>query len=53
MDKFGFDEEKVKTSVGELGTVITGNTPSKSKDEYWDSEDICFVKPDGIADAGV
>ena len=53
MDKFGFDEEKVKTSVGELGTVITGNTPSKSKDEYWDSEDICFVKPDGIADAGI
>lgn len=49
----GFDEEKVKTSVGELGTVITGNTPSKSKDEYWDSEDICFIKPDGIADAGI
>ena len=36
-----------------MGTVITGNTPSKSKDEYWDSEDICFVKPDGIADAGI
>ena len=36
-----------------MGTVITGNTPSKSKDEYWDSEDICFVKPDGIADARI
>ena len=37
----------------ELGEIITGNTPSKKNEEFWNSEDICFVKPDIIADTGV
>ena len=36
-----------------LGEITTGNTPSKKIDSYWDSADICFVKPDGIADDGI
>ena len=37
----------------ELGKIITGNTPSKKIEEFWNSEDICFVKPDIIEDNGV
>ena len=37
----------------ELGEIITGNTPSKKTEEFWNSEDICFVKPDIIADNGI
>ena len=33
--------------LSDLGQVITGNTPSKSIDDFYDSEDICFVKPNG------
>ena len=36
-----------------LGKISTGNTPSKKDESYWDSADICFVKPDGIADEGI
>lgn len=39
--------------IKELGKIITGNTPSKRTEEFWHSEDICFVKPDIIADSGV
>lgn len=31
--------------LSDLGQVITGNTPSKSIEDFYDSEDICFVKP--------
>ena len=37
----------------ELGEIITGNTPSKKTEAFWNSEDICFVKPDVIADNGI
>ena len=37
----------------ELGEIITGNTPSKKTEEFWNSEDICFIKPDIIADNGI
>ena len=40
-------------ALKELGKIITGNTPSKKINEFWDSADICFVKPDIIADSGV
>jgi len=33
-----------------LGEITTGNTPSKKNESYWDTADIFFVKPDGIAD---
>ena len=32
----------------EIGTIITGNTPSKNNDEYYISDDIMFVKPGDI-----
>ena len=37
----------------ELGTIVTGNTPSKQSVENWDSPDIGFVKPDIISDTGI
>lgn len=36
-----------------LGEIITGNTPSKNNEEFWNSEDIYFIKPDIIADGEV
>ena len=43
----------MKVMLKELGEIITGNTPSKQIEEFWNSEDICFIKPDVIADSGV
>lgn len=40
-------------TLKELGEISTGNTPSKKVDEYYDSEDICFVKPDIISDTEI
>ena len=37
----------------DLGEIITGNTPSKKNEEFWNSGDICFLKPDIISDNGV
>ena len=39
--------------IKELGEIITGNTPSKKIEGFWNSEDICFIKPDIIADNGI
>lgn len=43
----------MRVTMKELGEIITGNTPSKKIEEFWDSDDICFVKPDIIADSGI
>ena len=43
----------MRTTLKRMGRIITGNTPSKGIEEYWDSPDICFVKPDIIADYGI
>ena len=43
----------MRVKLKELGDIITGNTPSKKTAEYWDSDDICFVKPDIIDETGV
>lgn len=43
--------EKVK--LGDIGTIVTGNTPSKKKSEYYIDKDICFFKPSDIEDYGV
>ena len=48
-DKFGF-VETMEVSLNEIGEIITGNTPSKSDTNFWNSPDICFIKPDVIAD---
>ena len=31
--------------ISDIGKVITGNTPSKKKNEYYNSNDIMFIKP--------
>lgn len=41
----------MRVAIKELGEIITGNTPSKKNVEFWNSQDICFVKPDVIADS--
>ena len=43
----------MRVKIKELGNIITGNTPSKKNLEFWDSKDICFIKPDIIADEGI
>jgi len=43
----------MKMKLRDLGEIITGNTPSKKTIEFWDSEDICFVKPDTISDTDI
>ena len=40
----------MKARLKDLGTIFTGNTPSKRVDEYWDNSDIKFIKPDIIKD---
>lgn len=37
-------------TIGELGEVMTGNTPSMKKAEYFESKDIMFIKPGDIAE---
>ena len=36
----------------ELGTISTGNTPSKKNLEFYKANDIGFVKPDIINEIG-
>ena len=43
----------MRASLGELGTVITGNTPSKQELKYWASSDIPFIKPDVMNQDGI
>lgn len=40
----------MKLKISDLGKVITGNTPSKKIKEFWDKDDVGFVKPDIISD---
>ena len=35
-----------KVRLGDLGQIITGNTPSKNHLEFYESSDIPFIKPD-------
>ena len=39
--------------LGDLGKVITGNTPKTSNSKNYESNDICFVKPSDIADGEI
>ena len=34
--------------LGEVGKIITGNTPSTKNSENYSSEDFCFIKPSDI-----
>ena len=39
--------------LGDVGLVITGNTPKTSEPQNYESNDICFVKPSDIIDGTV
>ncbi len=43
----------MEIELKKLGEITTGSTPSKKNNSYWDTKDICFVKPDGISDNGI
>ena len=43
----------MKSKLKELGIVSTGNTPSKSNEAFYDSDDIGFVKPDILSDCSI
>ena len=43
----------MRVLMKELGEIITGNTPSKKIEKFWNAEDIFFVKPDIISDDSV
>lgn len=43
----------MKVAIKDLGEIITGNTPSKSIPEFWNSKDIYFIKPDIISDENI
>jgi len=43
---------KVK-KLSECGRIITGKTPSKTIDEYWNSNDISFIKPDDFTNNSI
>jgi type I restriction enzyme S subunit len=36
--------------IGDFGSVITGKTPSKKKDEYWNSRDVPFIRTPDMHD---
>lgn len=38
----------MKIKLGELADIMTGNTPSMKVNEYYDSNDIPFIKPDSF-----
>lgn len=38
----------MKIKLGELANIMTGNTPSMKVNEYYDSNDIPFIKPDSF-----
>ncbi|MBQ7236503.1 MAG: restriction endonuclease subunit S [Clostridia bacterium] len=39
-----------KVKLGEVGCIVTGNTPSTKDVKNYTSEDICFIKPSDIFD---
>ena len=44
---------KEKKRLSDIGRIFTGNTPTMKNPEYYDSDDIPFVKPGDIAERGV
>jgi type I restriction enzyme S subunit len=36
----------MRVKLKDIGKIVTGKTPSKREESFWDSDDIPFVKPD-------
>ena len=43
----------MRYKLKDLGCISTGNTPSKSNESFYDSDDIGFVKPDILLDSTI
>ena len=43
----------MRCKLKDLGVISTGNTPSKSNEAFYDSDDIGFVKPDVLLDCSI
>lgn len=39
--------------IGDIGKILTGNTPKTSETENYNSDDICFVKPSDIPENNI
>lgn len=56
-DMFGDPIENPKRwevkKLGEVGTIVTGNTPSTKDNRNYDSNDVCFFKPSDIEKNGI
>ena len=53
IDMFGDPVKSPKhslISIGKIGDVMTGTTPSMKRKEYYDSKDIMFIKPSDISE---
>ncbi|WP_129595938.1 restriction endonuclease subunit S [Anaerophilus nitritogenes] len=48
MEKTNFSEEWRKVKLSDLGKILTGNTPSTKCEEYYNSKDFMFIKPDDL-----
>lgn len=49
MDKANWQTYRLR----EIGTIITGNTPSTKDPENYSSADYCFIKPSDIPNSGI
>ena len=43
----------MRCKLKDLGVISTGNTPSKSNEAFYESDDIGFVKPDVLLDCSI
>ena len=41
----------VKVKIKDIGKVVTGKTPKTNINEYWNSNDVPFVKPTDFINA--
>ena len=50
---FGEETGNNKKIIGDIGEVITGNTPSTKEPRNYESNDVCFYKPSDFEDSSL
>lgn len=50
---FGEETGNNKRIIGDIGEVITGNTPSTKEPRNYESNDVCFYKPSDFEDSSL
>jgi type I restriction enzyme S subunit len=48
MENSNLAEEWKKVKLSDLGKILTGNTPPTKCEEYYNSNDVMFIKPDDL-----